>query len=395
VRKSPIYDRLCAAGACHGEAFGWERPNWYAPEGTAPEYEYSYFRQNWFEHSAREHHAVRDSLGLFDQSSFAKFRLEGPDAMQALNRICGNNVDVRVGRIVYTQWLNEKGGIEADLTVTRLAGDCYLIVTAAETEIKDFNWLKRNIAPDARCIATNVTSGLAVISLMGPRSRELLQQLTPADMSHAAFPFASSQEIELGYAMVRASRITFVGELGWELYVATEFAQSVYDETIAAGKDFGLVHAGYHALNSLRIEKGYRHWSHDITDEDSPLEAGLDFAVKFDKEGGFIGRDALLAQKEQGLKRKMLQFLLEDPEPLLYHNEPIWRGDEIVGYITSGMYGHTLGAAVGLGYVRTVEGENDESLVNGPYEIEVAGVRIAAKASIRPMYDPDNKQIRQ
>jgi glycine cleavage system T protein len=395
VRKSPIYDRLCRAGACHGEAFGWERPNWYAPEGTAPEYEYSYFRQNWFENSAREHRAVRESLGLFDQSSFAKFRLEGPDAMQTLNRICANNVDARIGRIIYTQWLNDNGGIEADLTVTRLADDCFLIVTAAETEIRDFNWLKDHISESARCIATNISSAMSVISLMGPNSRKLLQQLTPADMSHAAFPFASSQEIELGYAYVRASRITFVGELGWELYIPTEFTQGVYDTIVDAGKDFGLVHAGYHALNSLRIEKAYRHWSHDITDEDSPLEAGLDFAVKFDKEGGFIGRDALLVQKEQGLKRKMLQFLLEDPEPLLYHNEPIWRGDEIVGHITSGMYGHTLGAAVGLGYVRAAEGENDESLVDGPYEIEVAGVRIRAKASIRPMYDPDNKRIRQ
>jgi 4-methylaminobutanoate oxidase (formaldehyde-forming) len=395
VRKSPLYDRLCAAGACHGEAFGWERPNWYAPEGTAPEYEYSYFRQNWFEHSAREHQAVREGVGLFDLSSFAKFRLEGPDAVDVLNRIAANDVDVKPGRMVYTQWLNEKGGIEADLTVTRLERDCFLIVTAAETEIKDFNWLQKNIPAEARCIATNVGSAMSVIAIMGPRSRELLQQLSLADLSNDAFPFASSQEIELGFANVRASRISFVGELGWELYIPTEFTLGVYDAIVAAGEEFGLVHAGYHALNSLRIEKGYRHWSHDITDEDSPLEAGLGFAVKFDKQGGFSGREALLAQKEKGLTRRLLQFLLDDPEPLLYHNEPIWRNDEIVGHITSGMYGHTLGAAVGLGYVHQAPGEDNESLLGGPYEIEVAGKKIKAKASLQPMYDPKNERMRK
>jgi 4-methylaminobutanoate oxidase (formaldehyde-forming) len=394
VRKSPLHDRLCAQGACHGEAFGWERPNWYAPEGVKPEYQYSYFRQNWFEYSAQEHRAVREAVGLFDQSSFAKFRVEGPDALPVLNRICSNDVDVPTGRIVYTQWLNERGGIEADLTVTRLAENCFLVVTAAETETRDFNWLKRNTPDDARCIATNVTPAMAVISLMGPRSRELLQRLTPADLSNEAFPFANSREIELGYALVRASRITYVGELGWELYIPTEFALGVYDEILATGEDFGLTHAGYHALNSLRIEKAYRHWSHDITDEDTPLEAGLDFTVKFDKAGGFIGREALLEQSKQALKRRLLQFLLKDPEPLLYHNEPIWRGEEIVGYISSGMYGHSLGAAVGLGYVSCPANRDFRSIASDSYEIEIAGRRIGASASIRPLYDPDNHRTR-
>ena len=337
---------------------------------------------------------MREAVGLFDQSSFAKFRVEGPDAMRTLNRICANDIDVRAGRIVYTQWLNGKGGIEADLTVTRLADDCFLVVTAAETETKDFNWLTRNIPADARCVATNVSSAMAVVSIMGPHSRDLLQQLTPTDLSNDAFPFASSQEIELGYALVRASRITFVGELGWELYIPTEFTLGVYDEIVAAGKAFDLTHAGYHALNSLRIEKAYRHWGHDITDEDSPLEAGLGFSVKLDKAGGFIGRDALLEQKEQGLKRQLLQFLLDDPELLLYHNEPIWRDDDIVGYISSGMYGHTLGAAVGLGYVSRLAGTSDDSIADGPFEIEVAGNRIKAQASVQPMYDPKNERIR-
>ncbi len=330
---------------------------------------------------------MRENVALFDQSSFAKFRLEGPDAVGTLNYVCGNDVDVDTGRLVYTQWLNEKGGIEADLTVTRLSESCFLIVTAAETAVRDFHWLNKHIEQDARCVLTDVTSGIGVVSIMGPRSRDLLQSLTPMDMSNQAFPFARSREIEMAYAKVRASRVTFVGELGWELYIPTEFMLGVYDEIIAAGKAFGLVHAGYHALNSLRIEKAYRHWGHDITDEDTPLEAGLGFAVKFDKAGGFIGREALLTQKSQGTSRQLVQFALEDPEPLLYHNEPIWRDDEIVGHTTSAAYGHTLGASIGLGYVNC-------SVADQAFEIEVAGRRIAARASLRPMYDPANDRIR-
>ncbi len=391
VRKSAMHDRLVTAGACHGEAFGWERPNWFAPQGVEAKYDYSYARQNWFEHSAAEHRAVRDNVGLFDQSSFAKFRLEGRDAARELNRVCANDIDVRVGRLVYTQWLNDKGGIEADLTVTRIAEDCFLIVTAAETEVRDFHWLKSHLAAGANCLLTNVSSAMNVISIMGPKSRELLQSLTPFDMSHKAFPFASSQEIELGYGLVRASRITFVGELGWELYIPTEFTLDIYDHLVREGENFGLLHAGYHALNSLRIEKAYRHWSHDITDEDTPLEAGLDFTLKFDKAGGFIGRDALLRQREQGISRKLLQFRLIDPEPLLYHNEPIWRDDNIVGHVTSAAYGHTLGSCVGLGYVSDAAGEFP---VGDHYEIEVAGQRYATLASAEPMYDPQNEKIR-
>ena len=391
VRRSAVHDRVAAAGACHGVAFGWERPNWYGELGSKPAYEYSYGRQNWFEASAAEHRAVREAVGIFDQSSFAKFRLEGPDACRVLNHVSANDVDVAVGRMVYTQWLNARGGIEADLTVTRLAEDAYLIVGGAETEVRDFHHLKANIGPDDRCVLTNVSSGMGVLSVMGPRSRELLQSLTPDDMSDAAFPFATSREIELGYAIVRASRITFVGELGWEIYVPTEFMTGVYDEIVAAGAAFGLKHAGYHALNSLRMEKAYRHWGHDITDEDTPLEAGLGFAVKMNKPGGFIGREALLAQKESGFRKRLLQFRLQDPAPLLYHNEPVWAGEKIVGFIRSGMYAHTLGAAVGLAYVDLEPGADPLAL---SYEIEVAGVRYAAEASLRPMYDPENRRIR-
>jgi glycine cleavage system T protein len=391
ARKSALHDRLGLAGACFGEAFGWERPNWYAPAGVKPQYEYSYGRQNWFEHSANEHRAVRSAVGLFDQSSFAKFRLEGKEALRILNRVCANDVDVEPGRIVYTQWLNERGGIEADLTVTRLSEMAYLIVGGAETESKDYNWLRRHIEPDAHCVLTNVTSGLGVLSIMGPRARELLQSLTPDDVSNAAFPFGTSREIELGYARVRASRITYVGELGWEMYIPSEFMQGVYDELAAAGPRFGLVHAGYHALNSLRIEKAYRHWGHDIADEDTPLEAGLGFAVKWDKPGGFIGREALLRQKSSGCAKRLVQFKLNTPAPLLYHNEPIWAGDTLVGYIRSGMYGHSLGAAVGLGYVAAAAGAGIDP--NG-YEIEVAGVRYPSTASLRPLYDPQNERIK-
>jgi len=394
VRKSAIHDRLVSAGACHGEAYGWERPNWYAPEGIEARYEYSYGRQNWFEYSGAEHRAVREGVALFDLSSFAKFRFEGRDAAAVLNQVCANNVDVGVGRVVYTQWLNDRGGIEADLTVTRLSEDVFLIVTAAETEVRDFYWLKRHTPASAHCILTNVTSGMGVLSIMGPQARALLQSLTPDDLSHGAFPFATSREIELGLGYVRASRITFVGELGWELYIPTEFMQDIYDRIVMAGQDFGLVHAGYHALNSLRLEKAYRHWSHDITDEDSPLEAGLDFVIKFDKPNGFIGREALLHQQEQGLSRRLLQFRLRDPEPLIYHNEPIWRDGTLVGHITSGAYGHTLGGAVGLGYVSAVPDGDTEALLTGDYEVEVACERVPADVSLSPLYDPKNTQIR-
>ncbi len=394
VRKSALHDRLVAAGACFGEAFGWERANWYGEPGTNPEYAYSYGRQNWFENTAAECRAVREAVGLFDQSSFAKFRLEGRDACAVLNRICANDVDVAPGKLVYTQWLNDKGGIEADLTVTRLSATAYLIVTGAETETRDFNWLTRHIPDDAHAVATNVSSAMGVISIMGPRARALLQSLSPNDLSDAAFPFATSHDIELGYAIVRASRITYVGELGWELYIPTEFMTGVYDAIVAGGGAFGLKHCGYHALNALRIEKAYRHWGHDITDEDTPLEAGLGFAVKMDKPGGFVGREALLRQKAAGVKQRLVQFLLKSPEPMLYHNEPIWQGDRIAGYIRSGMYAPTLGAACGLGYVTAADGGPVGAIGTDDYAIEIAGVRHPATASLKPLYDPTNARIK-
>ena len=394
VRVSPLHERLAAQGACFGELCGWERANWFAPEGVQPRYRYSYGRQNWFEYSAAEHRAVRETVGLFDLSSFGKFLLQGDDAEAVLNRVSTNDVAVAPGQVVYTQWLNERGGIEADLTVTRLEKDQYLIVTAAASQGRDFYWLRDRIPPACHAVLTDVTSGWSVLSVMGPESRALLQPLSADDLSNDAFPFGTSREIDLGYARVRATRISYVGELGWELYVPTEFAPGVFDVILEDGAAHGLHLAGYHALNSLRIEKGYRHWGHDITNEDTPLESGLGFTVKWDKAGGFIGREALDEYRNAPLKRRLVQFRLEDPEPMLYHEEPIWREGVRVGRTTSGMYGHTLGGSVGLGYVEHPEGVDHEFMASGNFELEVAGKRFAAAASLRPMYDPTGEKIK-
>lgn len=393
ARLSPLHERLKASGACFGEAAGWERANWFAPAGVEPVYEYSYGRQNWFDHSGAEHRAVREAVGMFDMTSFGKFLVQGRDAEKALQWICANNMAVEPGRIVYTQWLNERAGIEADLTVTRLTETSYLVVTAGGTARRDFHWLSRHIPDTLHAFATDVSSGMAVLSVMGPNSRALLEEASGADLSNAAHPFGVSKEIEIGYARVRASRVTYVGELGWELYVATEFACGVFDRIVAAGPRHGLKLAGLHALDSLRIEKAYRHWGHDIGDEDTPLDSGLMFAVKFDK-GDFLGREALLRQREAESDRRLLQFLLEDPMPLLYHDEPVWRDGVMVGRTTSGAYGHVLGGAVGLGYVRSGAMPMAEFVATGRYEIEVAGTRIGAKASLAPMWDPKGVRIK-
>ncbi|MEE8535865.1 MAG: aminomethyltransferase family protein, partial [Kiloniellales bacterium] len=360
-----------------------------------PRYEYSYKRQNWFPYAAAEHKAVREAVGLFDMTSFAKFLVQGADAESVLQRVCANDVAVAPGKVVYTQWLNERGGIEADLTVTRLAEDKYLVVTAGAAATRDWTWLERQIPEDARCWMTDVTSGMAVLSVMGPNSRALLSQVTDADLSNEAFPFGTAQDIEIGYAPVQALRVTYVGELGWELYVPSEFAPGVFDTIMAEGGDHGLKLAGMHVLDSCRMEKAFRHWGHDITDEDTPLQAGLGFAVRFDKNADFIGREALLRQKEEGrLTRRMVQFALEDPEPLLYHNEPVWRDGEMVGYLTSGNYGHHLGRAIGLGYVSHPDGVDADFVKSGRYEIEVACERFPAQASLRPLYDPKAERVK-
>jgi len=394
VRRSPLHEGLKAHGACFGETAGWERANWFANEGQEAAYEYSFTRQNWFQNTANEHQAVRDAVGLLDMSSFAKYRVTGADAEAVLNNICANDVAVDPGRIVYTQWLNERGGIEADLTVTRLAEDDYMVVTAAGSQVRDMDWLKRNTPEGARVSAIDVGSGEAVIAVMGPKARDVLATVTPADLSNDAFPFGTAQTIEVGYGLARAARITYVGELGWELYVPTEFAAHVHEVVAETGAAHGLKHVGMHAMNSLRLEKAFRHWGHDISDEDTPLEAGLGFAVAWDKTGGFIGRDALLRQKEAGPSRRLVQFLLSEPEPLLYHNEPVYRAGDIVGYLTSGWYGHTLGSGVGLGYVDIPDGGKPADLNGDDYAIEVAGQTVPATGSLRPLYDAKAERVR-
>ena len=391
VRRSVLHDRLAARGAGFGVVAGWERANWFATHGVEPRYVYTYGRQNWFPCAAAEHRAVRDAVGLFDQSSLAKFSVQGPDATAVLQRLCANDVDVPAGRIVYTQMLNARGGIECDLTVTRLGVDLYLIVTIAAAAGHDADWIRRGL-DGARVALTDVTSAYTVLGVMGPRSRELLSRLTPADLANAPFPFGTAREIELGYATVRATRITYVGELGWELYVPTELAAGVYDDVVAAGADLGLRHAGYHAMDSLRLEKGYRSWGHDIGADDTPLEAGLGFAVAFKKD--FVGREALLRQRDRPLVRRLVTFSLLDAEPLLLGDEPIWRDGVLVGRITSGAYGHTLGRSVGMGYVSHADGVEAAFVDSGRWELEIATERFAARAQVEPAYDPKSARVR-
>ena len=394
VRQSPLHQRLVSQGACFGVVAGWERPNWYAPEGVDPVYEYSWGRQNWFTHSAQEHMAVRQAVGLFDQTSFAKFLLQGADAEPVLQSLMANDVAVEPGTLVYTAMLNERGGIVSDLTVNRISEDTYMIVTSAGSVTRDYTWMRRHIPDDARATLTDVSSSYAVLSVMGPRSRDLLSRLTDADLSNDAFPFLTSKEIYLGYAPVRASRITYVGELGWELYIPSEFACNVYESIVREGGEFGLMHAGYHALDSLRLEKAYRSWGHDITSVDTPLEAGLKFAVAFDKGVDFIGRDALLRQIERGLEKRLAIFVLEDPEPLLLGDEPIYRDGVIVGRTTSGNYGHALERSVAMGYLENEEGATPGWIRSGSYEIEVATERFSANVRLSPPYDPKGEKIK-
>ena len=394
LRRTPLHDRLAGRGACFGELHGWERPNWFAPPGVEPRYAYSYGRQNWFPHAAAEHAAVRGAVAVFDQSAFAKFLLQGRDAEAVLQRLCANDVAVTAGKVVYTAMLNRRGGFEGDLTVTRLAEDSFLIVTGVQLATRDFDWIRRHILDHAHAVLTDVTSAYAVIGVMGPGSRRLLAGTTDADLSNAAFPFATSREIELGYALVRATRITYVGELGWELYVPTELAATVFDRLMEAGDGAPVAPAGFHALDSLRLEKGYRHWGHDMGPDETPFEAGLSFAVKLDKEVPFIGRDALLERREAGIGKRLAGFRLLDPGPLLYGHEPIYRNGDLVGDVTSAAYGHTLGAAVGLGYVNHPQAGDRDFILAGDYEIEVAGERVAAVASLRPFYDPGGERVR-
>jgi glycine cleavage system T protein len=393
VRCTPFHDRMTERGACFGVVAGWERPNWFAPKGVAQEYEYSWGKQNWFEYSAAEHMAIRENVGVYDLSSMAKFLVQGRDALQVLQRICCNNIDVPVGKVVYTQFLNERGGIEADLTVTKQAEGRYFIVTPGATGPRDFDWIQRHIQKDEHATLTDITSGYTMLAVMGPKARDLMTTLTDADLSNEAFPFGTARDIDVAYAKVTAVRMSFVGELGWELYIPTEFSNNVFDALMAAGEKFDLKLVGLLALDSLRLEKGYKHWSSDITPNDTPFEAGLGFCVDL-KKGDFIGREALVKQKEAGLKRKLCIFTLEDSESLIYHDEPIYRNGELACENTHGSYSHVLGCAIGMGYLENPEGIDEAWILSGQYEVDVEGKRVPVKVHMRPPYDPKSERVK-
>ena len=385
VRRTPFHAHLAQNGAVFGELAGWERANWYANPGQDPSYSYSWKRQNFFANVGAELAAVRNNLGMYDMSSFGKLRVEGPQAEAFLNHVCGNDMSVPVGRIVYTQFLNKTGGIEADVTVTRLSETAYLVVTPAATRLADETWMRRHMG-NFSVVITDVTASEGVLAVMGPQARALMQKVSPNDFSNATNPFGTMQEIEIGMGLARAHRVSYVGELGWEIYVSADMAGHVFETLFEAGQDLGLKLCGMHMMDCARIEKAFRHFGHDITCEDHVLEAGLGFAVKTDKPA-FIGREAVLAKKEAGLQRRLVQFRLTDPEPLLYHNEPVLRDGQIVGYLSSGAYGHHLGGAIGMGYVPCA-GETAAQVLASRYEIDVAGTRVVAEAALKPMYDP-------
>ncbi len=391
IRRSPLHELLKQQGAVFGETAGWERANWFANEGQKREYEYSWKRQNWFENSRAEHMAIRENVGMYDMTSFGKIRIEGADAEAFLNDVCANSLSVASGKIVYTQMLNERGGIEADVTVTRLSETAYLMVTPAATVVRDMSWLKRH-SENHNVVVVDVTAAEGVIAVMGPNAVKLLSKVSPHDWSNENHPFGTAHDIEIGMGLARAHRVTYVGELGFEIYSSSDQTPHVFETLLEAGRELGAKLCGMHMMDSCRIEKGFRHFGHDITDEDHVLEAGLGFAVKTDKPN-FIGRDAVLKKREDGLASRMLQFKMQDSELMLYHAEPVLRDGKIVSYLTSGNYGHALGSAIGMGYV-PCEGQTADDILASSYEIEIAGQRHACDVSLRPMYDPKSERVK-
>jgi 4-methylaminobutanoate oxidase (formaldehyde-forming) len=386
-RRTPLYAELARANACFGEQSGWERANWFAPAGVTPEYRYSYERPNWFEHVAAEHRAARERVALFDLSSFAKFMVQGPGALDSMQRIFSGDMDVAPGKLVYTTMLNGRGGIEVDLTVTRLDADAFLVISPTVRHTRDWHWLRRHASEGTAVV--DVTAGYATLAVAGPRSRDLLSGLTDADLGTPAFPFGTAQWTEVAGVHCLALRVSYVGELGWELYVPSESAPWVYEALRAAGRDHDLLPAGYFALDTLRSEKGFRHWGADIGPGDTPLESGLAFTVSWDKPTPCIGRPALERLREQPRTRRMIHVRLDDPEPQLYHGESVLHDGTVVGRVTSGAYGHTLGAAVGLAFVDPQAAELTDGV-----EIAVAGRRIPATLSTKPFYDPSGERMR-
>ncbi len=390
VRRSPVHDHLARLGAVWGEVAGWERANWFAPPGTEPRYRYGWGRQAFFDSHRAEHLAAREGCALFDLTSFGKIRAEGPDAAAFLDRVTCSRMDVAPGRIVYTLLLNDRGGIEADLTVTRLSETAFLLVVAGAITRRTLAWLRGRLG-EARVVLTDMTSAEAVFCVMGPRAREVMRAVSPDDFSNAAFPFATAREIEVGLGLARAHRVSYVGELGWELYVPTEMAAHVFETLMAA--DPAPRPAGLHALDSCRLEKGFRHWGHDITDEDHVDEAGMGHLVRLQKPD-FIGREAVLRRREAGIARRLVQVILEDPAPMLFHNEPLLRDGRIVSILTSGNYAHALGAAMGMAYVPLGAGEDPAALPRSIWEVEIAGRRFRARVSLEALYDAAGARMR-
>jgi glycine cleavage system aminomethyltransferase T/glycine/D-amino acid oxidase-like deaminating enzyme len=395
-RKSPLYETLKTQGACFGEKLGWERPNWFADlaAGETPKDVYSFGHQNWFNAVAREHRAIREAAVLIDQTSFAKFALKGPDALAALNWIAANDVDRPVGTLTYTQMLNDKGGIECDLTVARVAEDEFYIVTGTGFATHDFNWIARNIPHGLNCQLFDITSANAVLSLMGPNARKVLGAVTNADISNQAFPFGTIKTIGIAGCPVQALRITYVGELGWELHLPVEYASAVYAALMQAGAAHGLQNAGYRAIESCRLEKGYRAWGADIGPDHTPLEAGLGWAVKMKSETPFKGRAAIAQQQSDGIRKRLACFTLDDPDLVLLGRETIFRNGERVGWLTSGGFGHSIGKPVGYGYIRNPDGVDADYINAGQYELEIATERHKCTVQLGPLYDPEMKRVK-
>ncbi|WP_372612511.1 FAD-dependent oxidoreductase [Aquicoccus sp.] len=396
LKRSALHDRLKAAGAYFSESHGWELPDWFAPTPQDATIEaYGWGRQNWFGWHAAEHRAARENAVLMDMSSMSKFLVQGRDACALLSRISCNDVDVAIGRVVYTAWANEAGGFEADLTVTRMAEDRFMVVVGENSHGHTETWMRRHVEPGEFVTITDMTGGITQINLHGPKARTILETVSDADLSNAAFPFMTAQDIDLGFFRVFALRVTYVGELGWELQVPSLHAVQVYDLLVEAGAEHGLRNAGMQTLSSLRLEKAYRDFGVDVDNTDNPIEAGLGFAVKLEKPGGFVGRDALADIKAAGTpRRRMLQFLLSDPEPLLHGNEIIHLDGKPVGYIQVGAYGHTLGGATGIGFVETDTSCTAERVAAGDWSIEIAGRRYGAKAALKPLLDPKMERVK-
>lgn len=391
---SPLYERLKARGAVFGSKLGWERPNWFAREGDAAHDIYSMGRQNWFNAVGEEHRAVREAAGLFDQSSFAKYELTGPGAAEALDWICANHVTKAPGRLTYTQMLNTRGGIECDLTVARLADDKFYIVTGTGFRSHDAAWIRRHIPAGCEATLTDVTEAWGTLSLMGPRARGILAAVTDADVSNTAFPFGHLREIEIAGCPVRALRVTYVGELGWEVHMHISDAGTVFDALMAAGEPMGLRLAGYRAIESLRLEKGYRAWGADITPNDSPFEAGLGWAVKLSRNIDFIGREASERLAAAPLRKQLAGFTVEDPDIVLLGRETILRDGAFAGYLSSGGFGYTIGKPVGYGYLRRAEGIDADWIAAGTYELVVAGEKVPATVHTGPLYDPAAARVK-